>query len=91
MDIHKPKPWHGLREFLKEYLIIVIGVLTALTFVREGQPSVASGLPGLALKRQRCADCVEKDGAPSGVQLGDGETAPAVRLASMVPRSRRQG
>ncbi|HEY3951317.1 hypothetical protein [Phenylobacterium sp.] len=31
MDIHKPKPWHGLREFLKEYLIIVIGVLTALS------------------------------------------------------------
>jgi hypothetical protein len=30
MDIHKPKPWHGLRDFLKEYLIIVIGVLTAL-------------------------------------------------------------
>jgi hypothetical protein len=30
MDIHKPKPWHGVREFLKEYLIIVIGVLTAL-------------------------------------------------------------
>ena len=30
MDIHKPKPWHGLREFLKEYLIIFVGVLTAL-------------------------------------------------------------
>jgi len=30
VDIHKPKPWHGLREFLKEYLIIVVGVLTAL-------------------------------------------------------------
>jgi hypothetical protein len=30
MDIHKPKPWHSLREFLREYLIIVIGVLTAL-------------------------------------------------------------
>ena len=30
MDIHKPKPWHGWREFLKEYLIIVLGVLTAL-------------------------------------------------------------
>ena len=30
MDIHKPKPWHGLREFLKEYVIIVVGVLTAL-------------------------------------------------------------
>jgi hypothetical protein len=30
MDIHKPKPIHGWREFLKEYGIIVIGVLTAL-------------------------------------------------------------
>jgi hypothetical protein len=30
MDLHTPKPWHGLREFLKEYLIIVVGVLTAL-------------------------------------------------------------
>jgi hypothetical protein len=30
MDIHKSKPWHGLREFLKEYVIIVVGVLTAL-------------------------------------------------------------
>ena len=30
MDIHKPKPFHGVREFLKEYGIIVLGVLTAL-------------------------------------------------------------
>ena len=30
MEIHKPKPWHGVREFLKEYAIIVVGVLTAL-------------------------------------------------------------
>ena len=30
MDIHKPKPWHSVREFLKEYVIIVVGVLTAL-------------------------------------------------------------
>jgi hypothetical protein len=30
MDIHKPKPWHSVQEFLKEYLIIVVGVLTAL-------------------------------------------------------------
>ena len=27
---HKPKPWHGWREFLKEYAIVVVGVLTAL-------------------------------------------------------------
>jgi hypothetical protein len=30
MHIHKPKLWQGSREFLKEYLIIVVGVLTAL-------------------------------------------------------------
>lgn len=30
MHIHKPHPFHGLREFLKEYGIIVLGVLTAL-------------------------------------------------------------
>jgi hypothetical protein len=30
MDLHKPKPWHNVREFLKEYAIIVVGVLTAL-------------------------------------------------------------
>ena len=30
MELHKPKPWHGVREFLKEYVIIVVGVLTAL-------------------------------------------------------------
>ena len=30
MDIHKPKPWRGPREFLKEIGTIVIGVLMAL-------------------------------------------------------------
>jgi hypothetical protein len=30
MDIHKPRPWRGWREFLREYAIIVVGVLTAL-------------------------------------------------------------
>jgi hypothetical protein len=30
MDIHKPKPVHGWREFLKEYGIILLSVLTAL-------------------------------------------------------------
>jgi hypothetical protein len=30
MEIHKPKPFHNWREFLKEYGIIVLGVLTAL-------------------------------------------------------------
>ena len=31
MDIHKPKPWHGVREFVKEIGTIVIGVLIALS------------------------------------------------------------
>ena len=30
MEIHKPKPVHDWREFLKEYAIIVLGVATAL-------------------------------------------------------------
>src|ERR1700752_92654 len=30
MDIHKPKPWHGWPEFVKEIGTIVIGVLIAL-------------------------------------------------------------
>lgn len=30
MDTHKPRPWHGWRGLLKEYAIIVVGVLTAL-------------------------------------------------------------
>jgi hypothetical protein len=30
MDIHKPKPMHGLREFLSEIGVVVLGVLIAL-------------------------------------------------------------
>src|SRR5947209_8569607 len=30
MDIHKPKPWRGGREFAKEVGTIVLGVLIAL-------------------------------------------------------------
>lgn len=30
VEIHRPKPWHGWREFLKEIGTIVIGVLIAL-------------------------------------------------------------
>jgi hypothetical protein len=37
MDLHKPKPWHSFREFLKEYLIIVVRVLTALAGEQAGR------------------------------------------------------
>jgi hypothetical protein len=30
MEVHKPKPWHNLRELAKEVAIIVVGVLIAL-------------------------------------------------------------
>jgi hypothetical protein len=30
MEIHRPKPWHGVRELAKEVGVIVIGVLIAL-------------------------------------------------------------
>jgi hypothetical protein len=30
VETHKPKPWRGPGEFFREYLIIVVGVLTAL-------------------------------------------------------------
>lgn len=30
MEIHKPKPWHGWREFLSEISVIVVGILIAL-------------------------------------------------------------
>src|SRR5690242_5226841 len=30
VEFHKPKPFHNWREFLKEYVIIVLGVATAL-------------------------------------------------------------
>ncbi len=31
MDIHKPKPWHGWREFLKELGTIILGIVIALS------------------------------------------------------------
>jgi hypothetical protein len=31
MDIHKPKPFHNLREFLAEIIVVVLGVLIALS------------------------------------------------------------
>jgi hypothetical protein len=44
MEIHRPKTFHSFREFLKEYAIIVLGVLTAL--------ALESGLLALRDARQ---------------------------------------
>jgi hypothetical protein len=75
MEIHKPKPVHSWREFLKEYAIIVLGVLTALageqtlewlhwrSEVDEARGVIATemayNLEG-AIWRMRTSDCVER-------------------------------
>ena len=46
MDIHKPKPWHGVGEFLKEYLVIVIGVLD----IHSRRSAHAGRLPGAGFR-----------------------------------------
>lgn len=69
MEIHKPKPWHGLREFLKEYAIIVVGVLTALAaeqavewlhwrhVAQEAETQLAAGMqPNLLVAAEFIAD-----------------------------------
>ncbi|MCI3132166.1 hypothetical protein [Phenylobacterium aquaticum] len=75
MDIHRPKPWHGLREFLKEYGIIVLGVLTAIGLEqmveqlhwrhvvhqhREALDSSVSDLYLAMLSRADMQDCVDR-------------------------------
>jgi len=75
MDIHKPKAWHSAREFLKEYTIIVVGVLTALAFeqgvetlrwaekVERGQAHAASELTVLyymAVERSSVEACLNR-------------------------------
>lgn len=75
MEIHKPKPWNGWREFLKEYLIVVVGVLTALAAeqlvsvldwsakVREARRGLGEELAedlGKSEIRVRLAPCVDR-------------------------------
>jgi hypothetical protein len=61
MDIHKPKPWRGVRDFLKEYLIIVIGVLTALAGEQVVEMLHRSGQARLAEHAMRL-ELAEDDG-----------------------------
>jgi hypothetical protein len=73
MDVHKPKSWHGLREFLKEYAIIVVGVLTALAaeqgaewlhwreLVQDGRRDMAASyvkIQTLSVEREADSHCL---------------------------------
>ena len=75
MEVHKPKLVHNWREFLKEYAIIVIGVLTALfaeqavqsiewnhkvvAAVNDMQNELSSGDGPQAYMRMAMHDCIE--------------------------------
>ena len=74
MDIHKPKPWHNMREFLKEVGTIVLGVSIALAAEQAVEwfhwrsqvaqareviaAEMANNLIG-AISRVRTIDCAE--------------------------------
>jgi len=75
MDIHKPKPWHGWRDFLKEFGTIVLGVSVALAAeqgvewwhwrgeVAQAREVVATEMAvnvAFAMNRLRTAPCVER-------------------------------
>lgn len=75
MEVHKPKLVHSWREFLKEYGIIVLGVLTALlaeqavqsfewnekvdAAVNDMQNELSSGDGPQAYMRMAMHDCIE--------------------------------
>src|SRR5882672_1846139 len=69
MDIHKPKPWHGWREFLKEYPIIVVGILTALL----GEQGVERLRRGAEVQEARAAlhDEIGTDAARAAYSIDD--------------------
>lgn len=75
MEMHKPKPIHNWREFVKEYVIIVIGVLTALAAEQAVEWWHWRGR--VALARQQIADEVAYDMYAATMR---------VRIASCVER-----
>src|ERR1700752_2010979 len=75
VEIHKPKPVHSWREFLKEYIIVVLGVITALAAeqvaewvhwrneVASARQAIASEMAGnvqSAIARLEVDNCVER-------------------------------
>jgi hypothetical protein len=75
MDIHKPKPWHGWRELLKEIGTIILGILIALGLeqaaeqwkwhraVAEARTAIHEEIAfnnGFFQYRDRAAPCVAK-------------------------------
>jgi hypothetical protein len=95
MDIHLPKPFHNWREFLKEYGIIVLGVLTALGLeqaieswherqqVEETRHAIDAELrQGIASTHliQDSSDCRDQQFQALAVALGKGDREGVRRL-----------
>src|SRR4051812_20799371 len=86
LDIHKPKPIHSWRGYLKEYAIIVVGVLTALAAQQAAewwkwQSDVSSARTALAAEaaginayfafRIAIAPCVERQSREAEAIIAD--------------------
>jgi hypothetical protein len=101
MDVHKPKPWAGWRELLKEIGTIVVGVLIAISFeaiverlhwaheVRAARVTLA-GEMGRANEafafRAAAGDCIDRRlDALDGVVEAVARHAPVARLGSVLP------
>jgi hypothetical protein len=69
MDTDKPKSWRGLRDFLKEYVIVVVGVLTALA-------------AGQAVEQIHWAQEVRSARAALAVEMGHSNRHLAYRVAA---------
>jgi hypothetical protein len=104
MDIHKPTPWNGWREFLKECAIILVGMLTALSaeqavealqsahkLLRQALPAVRSSpnRQGSDAWRIGALSCLDPQaGAAANAFIRD---PPASSQNSRVRRSTRLG
>ena len=98
MDIHLPKPFHNWREFLKEYGIIVLGVLTALgleqaieDYHARSELAETRSMIELDLKQaigsesmvERSTECQERQFAALDAAVSKGDLARAKRLMGM--------
>jgi len=81
MDIHKPKPWRNVREFLKEYVIIVVGVLTALGAEQVAETLHWRHVTEIAERSLRAEVSENLDHARGWLSTWPCETARTVELA----------
>jgi hypothetical protein len=85
MDIHKPKPWHGLRELLKEIGIIVVGVLIALA-AEQFADRIHWSHKVAELRRSMTVELAEDDGPQAYYRLATRSVSTTGWTRSSAPR-----